>query len=86
MRSMLLIFSLAILLSSGTAALSADAAVPGGRGEGVRSKHYHHSYRCKRGWKCGCPRGDICHPLYGAYGPWGGRGYWGGYSYYSDRW
>jgi hypothetical protein len=51
-------------------------------------------YRCHRVQQCspagcewhrvcprGCPDGVSCFPLYGAYGPWGGRGYWGSYSY-----
>jgi hypothetical protein len=29
----------------------------------------------------GCPDSVSCFPLYGAYGPWGGRAYWGAYSY-----
>jgi hypothetical protein len=28
-----------------------------------------------------CPDGYSCHPLYGAYGPYGGVGYWGAYSF-----
>jgi hypothetical protein len=35
---------------------------------------WHHRYR-------GCPDRLSCMPLYGAYGPWGGRGYWGSFSY-----
>jgi hypothetical protein len=30
-------------------------------------------------WR-GCPDGVSCFPLYGAYGPWGGRAYWGAFS------
>jgi hypothetical protein len=57
-------------------------------------------YRCHRVRYCGpagcewrraclrdCPDGISCFPLYGAYGPWGGRAYWGAYSYpYNYRW
>jgi hypothetical protein len=28
----------------------------------------------------GCPDGISCYPLYGHYGPWGGRAYWSEYS------
>jgi len=28
-----------------------------------------------------CPAGNICYPLYGAYGPYGGQTYWGAYGY-----
>jgi hypothetical protein len=28
-----------------------------------------------------CPDGYTCHPLYGAYGPYGGVGYWGAYTF-----
>jgi hypothetical protein len=28
-----------------------------------------------------CPDGYSCHPLYGAYGPYGGVGFWGAYTY-----
>ena len=28
-----------------------------------------------------CPDVYSCHPLYGAYGPYGGGGYWGAYTY-----
>jgi hypothetical protein len=28
-----------------------------------------------------CPDGYSCHPLYGAYGPYGGVGYWGAYTF-----
>jgi hypothetical protein len=50
-------------------------------------------YRCHRVQYCtpagcewrrscyrGCPDGISCFPLYGHYGPWGGRAYWGAYS------
>ena len=30
-------------------------------------------------WR-GCPDGYSCYPLYGAYGPYGGRAYWGAYT------
>ena len=29
----------------------------------------------------GCPDGISCYPLYGHYGPYGGRSYWSSYSY-----
>jgi hypothetical protein len=48
---------------------------------------------CKEVWRCGragcnwrrvcvapCPDGVSCHPLYGAYGPYGGIAYWGAYT------
>lgn len=83
MRTVLSIVSLAIFLSGTTAALSADAAV---RVRDAPVVKKHAVYGCKRG-RCACPRGDYCYPLYGAYGPWGGKGYWSGYSYYySARW
>jgi hypothetical protein len=28
-----------------------------------------------------CPDGYSCHPLYGAYGPYGGVGFWGAYTF-----
>jgi hypothetical protein len=51
-------------------------------------------YRCQRIRTCdprgcwvqrtclrNCPDGISCHPLYGAYGPYGGVGYWGAYTF-----
>jgi hypothetical protein len=28
----------------------------------------------------GCPDGYSCYPLYGAYGPYGGKAYWAAYT------
>jgi hypothetical protein len=49
-------------------------------------------HNCQELWRCGpdgcathrvCARpcgGYDCHPLYGAYGPYGGVGYWGAFT------
>ena len=47
----------------------------------------HHVRRCtalgcewRRVCLGGCPDRLSCYPLYGAYGPWGGRAYWVSFS------
>jgi len=40
----------------------------------------HHRYGA-RVVRYGCPDGYGCAPLYGAYGPYGGRAYWSSFSY-----
>jgi hypothetical protein len=45
-------------------------------------------YRCRAEGDCSwyrvcsraCPDGYSCAPLYGAYGPYGGKAYWGAYT------
>jgi hypothetical protein len=51
------------------------------------SRHCLDLWRCSSigcGWYRVCSRactdGYSCHPLYGAYGPYGGVGYWGAYT------
>jgi hypothetical protein len=52
------------------------------------------AHQCPPVWRCGpsgcawhreclrgCPDGNSCYPLFGAYGPYGGLAYWGAYSY-----
>ena len=41
-----------------------------------RTVHYHHH----RWHRYGCPDRFSCYPLYGAYGPYGGRPYWNAYT------
>ena len=36
---------------------------------------------CAARCRIACPDGYSCHPLYGAYGPYGGVGYWGAYTF-----
>jgi hypothetical protein len=63
----------------------------------ARNKTFRHACtgsRCGPYAPCGarcrvrCPDGYSCHPLYGAYGPYGGVGYWGAYTYsgWGPRW
>lgn len=40
----------------------------------------HHVRRLVRRHYVGCPDGYSCYPLYGAYGPYGGRAYWSAYT------
>jgi hypothetical protein len=61
----------------------------------VSHRHYsradlycHDLWRCRAGGECNlyrvcapaCPDGYSCAPLYGAYGPYGGKAYWGAYT------
>jgi len=70
-------------------------AVPGGLNPAIEAVQSVDTvlYRCHRIQYCGpagcewrrvcpqgCPDGVSCYPLYGAYGPWGGKAYWSSYS------
>jgi hypothetical protein len=55
-----------------------NAADMGATPERVSTVHrYRHE---RRAYYAGCPDGYSCYPLYGAYGPYGGRSYWAGYA------
>ena len=71
-------------------------AAPAGLAAAIETPRHLESvlYRCHRAYYCtptgcewrrscyrGCPDGLSCYPLYGAYGPWGGKGYWRSYTY-----
>jgi hypothetical protein len=77
--------------SASTAMLAAGAVRQAAETADVTSKVF---YRCERVRMCdpggcwvkricwrNCPDAISCHPLYGAYGPYGGIGYWGAYTF-----
>jgi hypothetical protein len=49
---------------------------------GVDRSQAPHTYvkRVHRLHYAGCPDGYSCYPLYGAYGPYGGKAFWGAYT------
>jgi hypothetical protein len=74
-----IVLTAAFVASIPSVTLAADAGLP------VRqhaARHYRVVEEC--GWRhcrTRCPDRYSCAPLYGAYGPWGGRQYWAAYSY-----
>jgi hypothetical protein len=73
MRSMMAI--LFILPACTTSAFAADKDVD------MRSGHVREYVHMRRHLTYGgCPDHYSCYPLYGAYGPYGGRAYWAAYS------
>ncbi|MBN8919923.1 MAG: hypothetical protein J0H62_04335 [Rhizobiales bacterium] len=63
----------AVTPAAPTVATAAELGIPSARGYVVK-RHRHARYR-------GCASGRYtCYPLYGAYGPWGGRSYWAAYT------
>jgi len=48
---------------------------------GVTTPPTVHTYiKRERRYYVGCPDGYSCYPLYGAYGPYGGKAYWAAYT------
>jgi len=78
MQSKLAIFAIAVAVSGLQipVSMAADAPVI------LRSDSavVHHRYVQDHRRHVGCPDGYSCYPLYGAYGPYGGRAYWSAYS------
>ena len=70
----LLIAGLFLVPAPSTPVNAADMGVAPERVRPVR--HYRHAERRPY---LGCPDGYSCYPLYGAYGPYGGRSYWAAY-------
>jgi hypothetical protein len=73
-------------LLGGSGAYAAElgiSAAPRAVERNCQRLQYCHGDVCQ--WKrvCwhGCPDRYSCAPLYGAYGPYGGRDYWAAYSY-----
>jgi hypothetical protein len=57
---------------------AADQSLDSRHGDGTYVRLHHAHYRRYMG----CPERYSCSPLYGAYGPYGGRAYWAEYSGY----
>jgi len=70
----LLIAGLFLVPAPSTPVHAADMGVTPERVHPAR--HYRHVQRRPY---MGCPDGYSCYPLYGAYGPYGGRSYWAAY-------
>jgi hypothetical protein len=48
---------------------------------GITTPRTVHTYiKRERRYYVGCPDGYSCYPLYGAYGPYGGKAYWAAYT------
>lgn len=83
-----IVLATALSLSGGSVAYAAELGVSRAPravrvGNDCQRLQYCRGNLCQ--WKrvCwhGCPDRYSCAPLYGAYGPYGGRDYWAAYSY-----
>jgi len=74
-RTLLLLLGILVVLPFQNApAVAADMGITTPR------TSVHTYIKRERHHYVGCPDGYSCYPLYGAYGPYGGKAYWAAYT------
>ena len=74
-RALFALLAVLIVLPVGyTTSSAAELEVQQSHAPRTAVRHAHRLYYA------GCPDGYSCYPLYGAYGPYGGKAYWGAYT------